>query len=802
MRSFKFDILIDAAEYLGYEYDLDVLRTMKEVYEKGEFYVAFIGQFSSGKSCLINNLFNRSFLPQGSLETTPLLTYVRYGEQDNAIIHYGDGHVEKISINEIADIVQKGESKKWNLDELDYIEVLINEPMLEQGMILLDTPGVNTLIEKHEQLLDKTLKLASKIIYVVGKAPSSVDIEKIKLMKEHGMDVALVRTHCDEIKDFEESKIDVLKNDEEALSDNGIAIKEMYHISNVKNSVWYNNIAVFRDMLKTVGKNISSLRENSLISQLDYFEVKYKNDLQAQLDLLIAQKNQDVQKIELQKKECMNRIESVKASYENISINTFNKINNDIKELKQEFQENFERNLEKAGEEIIKAKNITDAEQLRYLLNGLQRKVLIKSFNNLNTQINPLLENINGKFILDERVQAQIEIPEMESIDEIINANIDELAELKEELNIIKSRQNELTNSLVIAQDSADYIELKQELETLAKQLKELQAEEIELGEYVPQMIEIIDSGIKPSEVGKIIGNIADWALLLIPGGQASTAAKAAGTAAKAGSAAVKANKVTRTVAKIIGTAEKAGKIISKGKNVGDVANGLKNMGKVYATQRRIKTAQELIKAGTEVTKQALNKKGDQESVLDYLSLEHWGKKIGSCFDDPPKYEEDQEYRLAYHKESERIRKTILQIQQTAFEKKCKLGLYETQKAKEEARLQSLLVDEKKYQNELLKKEDSIKEQAKRTAINRWLSNSQAIFFEKTKEVVWPLLQDYFETIPRHLEEYLEKRLSSQTLIIERENERLEKMLLLKPDKVEKEIDKVNSLLNDLLVSD
>ena len=101
--------------------------------------------------------------------------------------------------------------------------------------------------------------------------------------------------------------------------------------------------------------------------------------------------------------------------------------------------------------------------------------------------------------------------------------------------------------------------------------------------------------------------------------------------------------------------------------------------------------------------------------------------------------------------------------------------------------MQSLLVDEKKYQNELLKKEDSIKEQAKRTAINRWLSNSQAIFFEKTKEVVWPLLQDYFETIPRHLEEYLEKRLSSQTLIIERENERLEKMLLLKPDKVEKD---------------
>ena len=481
-----------------------------------------------------------------------------------------------------------------------------------------------------------------------------------------------------------------------------------------------------------------------------------------------------------------------------------NEINSGIKEAEQEFKEIFNQNLEKAGEEIINAKNVTDVNQLQHLLSDLQRNVLIQSFNQLNSRINPLLETVNGKVAFDESILTQIEVPEMGSIEEIINANINELDELKEELNEIQSKRNELSEGLILTQDSTDYLELKKELETLAEQLKALQAEEDGLGGYVPQMIEVIDNGIKPSEVGKIIGNIADWALLLIPGGQAPAAAKAAGTAAKAGkavSAAAKADKVTRTLARIVGTVEKAGKIVSKGKSVGDVASGLKNMGKVYATQRRIKTAQELIKAGTRVTQQVLEKKGDQESVLDYVTLEHWGKKIGGCFDSPPKYEEDMEYRLAYQQESERIKKEILQIQKVAYEKKCKLGMYKTQKAREKARIESLIVDEKKVQNELSKKENAIKEQAKKEAKRKWLEESKKIFSEKTKEVIWPLLQEYFNAIPSHLEGYLEKRISSQSMLITRENERLEELLLLKPETTEKEINIVNNLLKPLLES-
>lgn len=83
--------------------------------------MAFIGQFSAGKSYLINNLLERKLLPQGITETTPLLTYIRYNDELNdlsecAILHFQDGISEKISLEEVANIIQKSDNIKWNIE--------------------------------------------------------------------------------------------------------------------------------------------------------------------------------------------------------------------------------------------------------------------------------------------------------------------------------------------------------------------------------------------------------------------------------------------------------------------------------------------------------------------------------------------------------------------------------------------------------------------------------------------------------------------------------------------------------------
>ncbi|SDC30197.1 Dynamin family protein [Succiniclasticum ruminis] len=811
MSNLNFDVLIKSAELLGYNGEKEVLECMQEVYQSGEYFVAFIGQFSSGKSCLINSLLKRDILPKSRLETTPLLTYIRYGEQEKATVYYLDGHSEDVGVDEIAGIVQKGENNAWDVETLDYIEIFVKDEVLKEGLILLDTPGINTLIERHEQLLAKTMNIAAKVIYVAGKAPTAIDVEKMQLLKERGMDVIFVRTHCDEINEMEESKADVLNSDAEILKQCHIGATETFHVSNLMEATeWYSNILGLRNMLQVLGSNITTARENDFSNQLDFFKKKYANEMKLRLEQLEAKKNNDEERLNSQKTHFENRINNLEYNCE-IEQNRINEqIEQDIKSLRKSLNQYLENGLEKLRKEITETETVSNNNELRNLLYEKQRKMIRQSLNYLNTQINPLLETINGSIVLENNTIEQLDIPEMERFEDLVAAREDELSELRAKLKDIQSNREQLCKDLVLSENSPEYKEIKENLEALSEQLKALQKEQQELGPYIPKMVEIIDSGLKPSDVGKTLGNLADWALIFIPGlGEGAAVEKAAVATANAGKTVANAGKVATTVGKTIGTIEKVEKIVAQGKTVTGTVESLRKMGKVYKTKKRIEQATELLQTGVRLAKQAHEVAVDPESsdfakhvnevaptgMLDYLTLEYWGGKLGSCFDEPPKYEEDQEYHMEYEQTSRRIREEIINTQKAVFEKKCKLGIYKTQQEKEKARIKSMMVDENDLQNKLTRKEKEIRVTAQKEARKKWLANAGEVFAVKTQEALSSLLEDYLADIPDRLKEYMENRLAAQVELIKREKANYEKMLALKPDDLDAEINKINDLL-------
>lgn len=131
-----FTLLKEVNTELNLPQNIIKLEQMQEIYNKKEYFVAFIGQFSAGKSYLINNLLERKLLPQGITETTPLLTYIRYNDELNdlsecAILHFQDGISEKISLEEVANIIQKSDNIKWNIENIDYLEIYLQEEILK-----------------------------------------------------------------------------------------------------------------------------------------------------------------------------------------------------------------------------------------------------------------------------------------------------------------------------------------------------------------------------------------------------------------------------------------------------------------------------------------------------------------------------------------------------------------------------------------------------------------------------------------------------------------------------------------------
>ena len=86
MRKVDFDPLLQEVEQLNWQEEAGEIREMQRTTEENNFFVAFVGCYSAGKSCLINNLLGRELLPHGTTETTTILTYIRYAEETCAYI--------------------------------------------------------------------------------------------------------------------------------------------------------------------------------------------------------------------------------------------------------------------------------------------------------------------------------------------------------------------------------------------------------------------------------------------------------------------------------------------------------------------------------------------------------------------------------------------------------------------------------------------------------------------------------------------------------------------------------------------
>jgi hypothetical protein len=62
------------------------------------FQLAVVGQFSRGKTTLMNALLGGAYLPMGALPMTSVITTVRYGGQPRAMVRRRPGPVQVITL--------------------------------------------------------------------------------------------------------------------------------------------------------------------------------------------------------------------------------------------------------------------------------------------------------------------------------------------------------------------------------------------------------------------------------------------------------------------------------------------------------------------------------------------------------------------------------------------------------------------------------------------------------------------------------------------------------------------------------
>jgi small GTP-binding protein len=140
------------------------------------FLIVVVGEFNSGKSLVINALLGQKLLEEGVTPTTTQVQVLRYG------------HIsKKISVN-------------------DHQVVLTLPVDFLSEICIVDTPGTNAVIQKHETITTQFVPRSDLVLFVTSAERPFTESERIFLeyIREWGKKVAFVV-----------NKIDILQNEKE-----------------------------------------------------------------------------------------------------------------------------------------------------------------------------------------------------------------------------------------------------------------------------------------------------------------------------------------------------------------------------------------------------------------------------------------------------------------------------------------------------------------------------------------------------------------------------------------------------------
>jgi len=133
------------------------------------FELAVVGQFSRGKSTLMNAILGRAYLPTGALPMTSVVTTVRYGSRPRvAVRRRRDERVPiETSLEDLVRFVAQSSAEREEM-RVSSAEVEVPAEILRLGFSFVDTPGIGSAIAANTATTKRFLPEADAVIFVTS----------------------------------------------------------------------------------------------------------------------------------------------------------------------------------------------------------------------------------------------------------------------------------------------------------------------------------------------------------------------------------------------------------------------------------------------------------------------------------------------------------------------------------------------------------------------------------------------------------------------------------------------------------
>lgn len=153
------------------------------------FIVAVVGVIKRGKSTLLNALLetDSDILSVKVTPETARLAYLIYSEEPFAVIHHLDGKQTKIPFDELPDYtssfnVISPRGKKEKVLNTKFAEIHYPNDYLKQGIILVDTPGVDDPEPARSKITEDFISDADAVIFMVDATEGGLKASELGFM--------------------------------------------------------------------------------------------------------------------------------------------------------------------------------------------------------------------------------------------------------------------------------------------------------------------------------------------------------------------------------------------------------------------------------------------------------------------------------------------------------------------------------------------------------------------------------------------------------------------------------------------
>jgi GTPase SAR1 family protein len=300
LQSYDFD------RALQYSIESMINKVLKKRQQK-TLALAVVGEFSSGKSTLINTLIRDDLLKTDVLQgTTTAATYIRYGDPIDVAIHMNDnwssyradgmgiwtkfkGFFKKPSFSNEKEAIRKF-IHNVSADEsvsISLQDVVINHPSdVLQSIEIIDTPGANAENPRHGQVAAEVLEDIADVALIAIPADMAGSQSLLKFVKKNLRDVI---HRCV----FVVTKVDMLTSDRErARLKKQLQSRLTKALGTQELSVVFTAPKLTLDLI-TTGEIVSNLEPNQAREMAENFfkiEQKLYKFMLSQRQLVISEK--------------------------------------------------------------------------------------------------------------------------------------------------------------------------------------------------------------------------------------------------------------------------------------------------------------------------------------------------------------------------------------------------------------------------------------------------------------------------------------------------------------------------------